>query len=191
MKFNGSAKIWEAASKDRSRPVLNAVNLRIESAPDGSRVGWLEATDSFQLVRVKVDELARDDAAGLIDPEALKDAAKNARTTLGYCELDCSEASKTTSADGFRSWPRPEGHFPEADRLILRDENGQPTGAGEHEGGVVAFGIDAALLVKITKATGARRGVALTVGSPLRTIAVRPLNAPVECEAIVMPVSLS
>lgn len=192
MKFNGSAKVWEAASKDSSRPVLCAVNLCIEGTGK-YRKGWLEATDSYALVRVPVDELDAKDIAGMLSPDALKDAVKASSTRLGYCELDCSDSKIAKSADGLRSWLRPEGQFPESKNLIVRNEAGEPMPAGEHEGGTLAFGVNAALLARVAKAMGGRiGGLRIEVGSPLRPIMVRPLDSPVlGCECIVMPVRLA
>lgn len=177
MKFDPKAKVWEAASKDKLRPVLTAVHLAIEGEGE-DRKGFLEATDNYLLVRVPC-EVSPEDVAGLIPVEALKEAAKG----YGAGGLTCNGAC--TLADG-RSWPRPEGQFPETKRLIAGYSENTASFGDEP----CAFGINPALLVKAEKALGAK-GLRVEVRNPLKPITLVGMGGVPGHEAIVMSIRLA
>lgn len=182
MKFETQYKPWEAASKDSSRPVLTAVHLTI----DGEGNGWLDATDSYMLVRVPCD-VEPGDVAGLIPREALIDAAKSAgRATEAH--LTCN--GSVTDSTG-RTWTRPAGQFPDVDRII-GEEPTTTLGMDGAATDAIAFGIDPLLLAKAAKAMGAKR-IRIAVASPLKPVRVTSLSgyagrAPV---AVLMPIRLA
>lgn len=175
MRFEKRYQPWLACSKDKSRPVLCAVNLTINTI-DGERVGFLDASNSYVMVRVPC-ELHADDTPGLILPAALKHAARTAAKG-SLPEIACV-ARKCETQDGY-AWPRPDGAFPDFDRISASHTDNKS---------VVEFGVNGDFLAAVSKALGARNGVGMSVGSVLRPLNVR-VSGDDEAKGIVMPIRL-
>ena len=172
-------KPHEAASRDTSRPVL--CNVHLQTDPDGSR--WLEATDSYCLVRVPVSD-ADEDEDGMIPAAAVKAAtaprAPGRVAANGHVEAIGKDGAVTR-------YDRPDGIFPNCRQLI---PDAEP---------VFEFGVNVDLLVKVAKAIGTSQ-VRLSFvpardadgPSNLRPISVRALQGGVhEARGLVMPIRLS
>lgn len=201
MKLPPKAKPEKCASRDESRPVLTTVNLRVvkpagdvqpatDTSPEtfepGS--GFLEATDSYKLVRVPV-ELEPGDVDGLISVESLQAARKSDRHNP---RLSAGEAS--ADIPGGASYPRPfGGQFPNVDSLV-------PAGAwGTKSTTVWEIGFSAKLLYELAQGLGSD-GVRIsfqpspdgTEPNPLRPITVRALrDGDPDAVGILMPIRLT
>lgn len=104
-----TGKIEKAASSDESRPVLTHVNLTTDA--DGSR--WLEATDSYKLVRLPAVD-AEADADGMI-PAAVFAEARKVRVGGSITSGDTVTYSTKTGTGSAR---KGEGSFPKAAQLF-------------------------------------------------------------------------
>lgn len=131
-----NCKVDRVASKDQTRPVLTLVHLaemsptdmmrgEVESAPgEGSptrkdaRRGWLQATNSYTLVRVPV-VLSDDDTPGFIPADAVRSAQK-VRTRSSEVEVLSANGTARVVSDGSAvEYVRPNaGQFPNVEQLI-------------------------------------------------------------------------
>lgn len=178
MKFERRYQPWLVASKDASRPVLTHVNLTINTI-DGERVGFLDATNSYVMVRVPC-ELHADDTAGPILVASLKHAAKTGQTKYESAELACV-SKRCETPDGY-AWPRPEvGAFPDFDKIISGPMAAKPA-AGE-------FGISGVFLALVQRAMGSTSGVGLKVSGGRKAIVVASRHT--EALGLIMPIVLS
>jgi DNA polymerase III sliding clamp (beta) subunit (PCNA family) len=185
MQVPANSKIEKAVSKDQARPVLTDPALVIDESGE-TPAGYLCATDSYKLVMIPV-ELEAGDVAGPVPLEAVKAAIKDCH---GHVHANGSAALP----DG-RSYPRPNGQFPNALALMPTDD---PTTKR------FEVGVSAKYLADVAAAMGTetvRLSFLVTdEGIQLRPILVTPLHgscargsrSPVEgAKAIVMPIRLS
>lgn len=194
MKFPIEAKIEKVVSREKTRPVLARLHLRIVERITGRgrskrvhRDGYLEATDSYKLVSIPV-ELDSDDVEGFIPIEAITRARKEKLEQI---------AAGTGVRVGDVVFDRPiEGTYPDVPRLLPADD-----------AFVFAVGVNASFLNEIADAfasstvrlefpgtvirtpAGTFKGVQLSPNKPIR---VRPLAGPVpEAKGILMPTKLA
>lgn len=116
MRVPTKAKVEKVASKDQTRPVICNTYLRVIEPPTDSGEldgrGYLEATDSYKLIRVPV-ELESGDVDGFVPPEVLTAARKVNRHDPRI------EANGSLDIPNGPSFPRPElGQFPNVDQLL-------------------------------------------------------------------------
>lgn len=150
------AKPEKAVTKDMTRPVLTRIYLRISERVTGRgrsrrvhREGYLEATDTYKLVRVPV-KVNDDDVQGFIPVEALTRARKQ-------------KLPEITAAEGVRvgdvTFDRPtDGQFPDAPSFIPEDEKI-----------VFRVGVNAAFLHELADALGSDQVVLEFQGQEVRT----------------------
>ena len=177
MKFPLTAKIEKAASKDAARPTLNRLYLRITETKTGRgrnrrthRQGWLEATDSYKLVRIPV-ELDEEDVEGFIPIEAVTRARKHRVVEIG-------------AAVGVRVkdvvFDRPgDGTWPDLPKLVEADSS------------TFSIGLNARLLMELAEALGSD-DLRLDFTGSLTPIKVLPLGgeAP-QSVGLIMPIRLA
>lgn len=155
-------RIWEAASKERGRPVLMHVSFDVEKAT-------LTATNSYLAARVPC-EVEDGDESGLIPADAIKTAAgKSLRIADGKATLKLP--------DGERTWPLLVGSkFPDVDKILADTPKAD-----------VRFGLNARLLNDLGNAMGADTVVALHPVHPLKGMLVTALP---DTLGVLMPVRL-
>lgn len=172
--------IEKATSSDKSRPVLSCVHVDAENQV-------AVATDSYALVVVPCRTDTGDDG-GLVPAEAIAEHRKVAKRNHGAAELIATNGRvELKSAEGCRDWPRPEGQFPDWQRLM-------PDPATEGPALEVAF--SAELLLNVAKALGATgkgsAGVTLRLRTQRENWQLRPIevvaNGDPEARAILMPI---
>lgn len=184
MQVPKTAKLEKAASRDQSRPVLTALNLRVDE--DGN--GWLEATDSYKavVIPVGVDE---GDTPGMIPAAVLPEARKLAARRESVSHVTVNGAAVL---DNGATYERPVGKFPDIPQL-------RPDGYLDFE-----IGVNARFLLDIAEAFGGsvvklRLALDSQSGQPsnLRPILVEPSSAERGMDAtrggwaILMPVRVS
>lgn len=174
-------KPYEAAGKDDTRPVLTGVNLKTDA--DGRH--FLEATDSYALVRIEVTD-AEGDTDGLIPAAAVKTARMNKYNH----ELSANSVVEVTDGktDAVLRFDRPEGQFPNAGALIPDDED-------------IGFriGVNVQYLLKLAKALESDelelqfQNVPNGEPNPLKPIRVKPIRSKTNVRGVgvVMPIRLS
>lgn len=159
-------RIWEAASKDKGRPLLQGVYFDAVAAT-------LTATNSYILVRVPCVAEPGDES-GLIPAEALKAAAgKSLAVAKGKVVLQLP--------NGERAWNLLQGTFPDGDRLLASAPHGQ-----------VPVSINAALLKQVADALSAQSKDYIVLDpsdNPLKPI--RVWRDGFGAQAIIMPVRRS
>jgi hypothetical protein len=161
-------RIWEAASKDDSRPVLTHVSF-------DAKAGTLTATDSYILARVEC-EVEDGDESSLIPAAALKQAkGQSLRVSDGKATLQLPDG-------GERSWPLLDGAFPDADKIFK-----------QYPDGGFGFGVNPELVKCLGVALGAGGSRCLPIAlhplNPLRAIRVTtPSNGGL---GLLMPVRLA
>lgn len=174
-------KIEKAVATEKSgRYVLQHVHLKTD--PDGSR--WLEATDSYKLVRVPAEQ-ADDDADGLIPAAAFVEARK-VRTGGSVSSTTDGAVSYTLKAGGTAATRLGEGQFPKSEQLFPVDEP------------VFTVGLNARYLLDIAEALGANLdnvviAFAPDKGDPSKPSALRPMvvtGQQSEGKALLMPVRI-
>lgn len=106
---SGVPNVAKVCSRDQSRPVLCAAYLDVDRAV-------LEATDSYKLVSVPV-EIEEGDVSGLI-PSAALAALHKLPKRAQPASLRCGEVVSLEVEGGRQEWPRPDGTFPQTERLI-------------------------------------------------------------------------
>jgi DNA polymerase III sliding clamp (beta) subunit (PCNA family) len=183
-----NGKIEKVASKDKTRPALTHVNLRTDA--DGSR--WLEATDSYKLIRVPARGATAEDTDGPI-PAAVFTAARWA-AARGLERESSIQANGSVSYElkegGSASMPRPDGfQFPDCARLVP-----EPSAV------VFEVGLNAKLLLELAQGLGSDivrvSFVGSDDGSPnaLKPMIVRPQGGKVadaKSVGVLMPVRIS
>lgn len=157
--------IWEAASKDDSRPVLNLVQFDAEQ-------GTLTATNSYIAARVPCD-VEKDDESGLIPAAALKEAkGRSLAIRDGFATLSLY--------DGERRWKLGDGSFPDVPGLMAKYDLVE-----------YPFGINHELLADLARAMGCGGKqfipIKLHPVSPLKGMRV---GGPMDAEGILMPVRI-
>lgn len=161
-----TGRIWEAASKDESRPVLTGVWFDAEKAT-------LTATNSYIAARVPC-EVDEGDESGLIPAEAVRIAASG-KVCRGLRVADGKATLQLP--DGERIWTLLPGVFPSMDKIF---EQAKPA---------VRFGLNARLLHDLARALGcgADYPVVIHPTHPLKSILA---NGPRDdnCVGVLMPV---
>lgn len=143
MKVPAKAKVEKFASTDKTRPVLNALYLRITEGENGLE-GWLEGTDSYKLGRVSI-ELDEGDTEGFIPLEVLATARK-----LRADRIRCNGALEVVAgATVLATFDRPNiGQFPNTDNLF-------PTEFARIEGDRWRIGLNPKFLFELAEGMGA------------------------------------
>ena len=153
-----SGKIEKLVSTDQSRPVLTHTHLSIKGED-----AFLEATDSFALVRLPVT-LDEHDTAGFIPVEAIVEARKT--KAVGLTAND--DVVRVEKGGRAVEWKREDvGSWPDSDRLIP-------------EASETYICFDAGLLHDLALALGTK-GVRVFVpesGSGVKPIRVEALDHP-------------
>ncbi len=179
MKLDPAFKVEKACSRDESRPVLTAAYLDSESSV-------LVATENSYCLAVVPVEVEEGDVSGLI-PAAAFSAWRKASTRHVTALFSANGSVDVRGPDSSSSFPRPEGQYPDWQRLVARPENEAP-----EVGPIAEFGIDAALLLRLAEALGTDRNhkhVRVKVYSPLKPIRVE--STITDAYGIVMPIRLS
>ena len=158
MKLHKEILIEKACSGDSARTILNSVYL--EKPESGS--ARLVATNGriAAIVPVSVDA---EDSAGYITAVALK-AARKAAPRSEECFFSANGVLKMPDGQTFER-PNP-GKYPNVENVIPKDET------------KFSVSLDPALLLAVSEAIGAGRGVTLEISGEGKAVRVRPMVNP-------------
>lgn len=157
MRLNRDYEIERAASKDETRPHLAHCYLDVEKQR-------LVATDGHMLAMVPVTDLDMSpgpcpkDESGAVHPDVIKQARKMTPKALGDAVVSANGQHVFV---GGASMPRPEKgslSFPPYEQVIPAYRDGNE--------GTVTIGLDAKLLLELTKAIGKKAVINLTFPLP-------------------------
>jgi len=170
-------------SKDKSRPVLTHLYLRIT---EGESIGSLQATDSYKAVRIPV-EVGKDDTEGFVSPDVYKAARKVTPKTAGGVEFEVNGGY--TLADGTTHPREFQGTWPKLDEIM------------DVPASTFTVGLNARFLFDLAQAFGSDTvKITFTAGrggsdpDPLRPMKVEPIDGDLKgssADGILMPVRVA
>ncbi len=184
MKLDPAFKIEKACSADRTRPVLTCAYLDVENRK-------VVATDSYVLA-VLPCEIEEGDTAGLIPSAAFPALRKASKHEGGTLAANGSARVVDPFEQTSQDFPRPDGQYPDWQRLCaLPEPSADDGGANATMGPLAEFGINVAELAKLAAALGSDT-VRIKVFSPLKPLHVSPVGSGSRPDAfgIAMPFNL-
>ena len=168
---------------DVSRPVLTTLYLDVEDGPEG--YGWLYATDSYKLARVRA-ETEPGDVTGMVDREAYREACRPASKPENRLEGRRVRLTRTMARvfrrDGavvMRRNPVKDATYPNVRDLIDGAITQEPKAS-------VSF--NARYLYDLAQALGDDQVTITVATGELRPVLVRPWDAHNPNVGLLMPV---